>query len=98
MSRLTGALSTAAKGFGAWLFRYFLWLFLAAAVTFGGSLVLMLFKDWTLKALLTSAMAWPALGLAMLVAGPIALLPVGRIFLGSAVGGGLLYNLILLIA
>jgi hypothetical protein len=53
---------------------------------------------WTVKALLTSAMAWPALGLAMLVAGPIALLPIGRFFLGSAVGGGLLYNLILLVA
>lgn len=98
MSRLTSALSAGAKGFGAWLFKYSLWLFLLAAVTIGGSLVLMLFKDWTVKALLTSAMAWPALGLAMLLAGPIALLPVGRVFLGSAVGGGLLYNLILLIA
>ena len=98
MSRLTGALSAAGKGFGAWLLKYFLWLFLAAAVTLGGALVLMLFKDWTVKALFTSAMAWPALGLAMLAAGPIALLPVGRIFLGSAVGGGLIYNLILLVA
>jgi hypothetical protein len=43
-------------------------------------------------------MAWPALGLAMIVAAPIALLPVGRIFLGSALGGGLLYNVILLIS
>lgn len=98
MSRLTGTLSTAAKGFGGWLTKYLLWLFLTAAVTLGGSLVLMLFKDWSLKVVLTSMMAWPALGLAMLLAGPIALLPVGRFFLGSAVGGGLLYNLILLIS
>jgi hypothetical protein len=98
MSSVTGALSSAGKGFGGWVLKYLLWLFLTAAVTLGGSLVLMLFKDWTLEALFTSMMAWPALGLAMLVAGPIALLPVGRFFLGSAVGGGLLYNLILLIA
>jgi len=98
VSRLTGALSGAGKGFGGWLFKYLLWLFLAAAVTLGGALVLMLFKDWTCKALLTSMMAWPALALGMVLAGPIALLPVGRFFLASAVGGGLLYNLILLVA
>jgi len=98
MSRITGALSTVGKGFGGWLFKYFLWLFLTAAVTLGGALVLMLFKDWTVKSLFTSLMAWLALGLAMLMAGPVALLPVGRIYLGSAVIGGLLYNLILFIA
>ena len=64
----------------------------------GGALVLMLFKDWTVKALFTSAMAWPTLALGMVLAGPIALLPVGRFFLASAVGSGLLYNLILLVA
>jgi len=64
----------------------------------GGALVLMLFKDWTRKALLTSMMAWPALAFGMVLAVPIAVLPVGRFFLASAVGGGLLYNLILLVA
>jgi hypothetical protein len=98
MSRITGALSSAGKGFGGWLVKYLLWLFLTATFTLGGALILMLFKDWTIKSLFTSMMAWPALGLAMIVAGPIALLPVGRFFLGSALGGGLLYNLILLIA
>jgi hypothetical protein len=98
MARITGALSSAGKGFGGWLFKYILWLFLTASFTLGGALVLMLLKDWTIKSLLTSMMAWPALGLAMIVAAPIALLPVGRIFLGSALGGGLLYNLILLIS
>jgi hypothetical protein len=61
-------------------------------------MVLMLFKDWTVKSLFTSMIAWPALGMAMLVAAPIALLPVGRFYLYSALGGGLLYNLMLLIA
>jgi hypothetical protein len=98
MSRITGALSTAGRGFAGWSAKYLLWLFLTATVTLGGALVLMLFKDWTIKSVFTSMMAWPALGLAMLAAGPIALLPLGRLYLGSAVGGGLLNNLILLIA
>jgi hypothetical protein len=98
MSRITGALSTAGRGLAGWAAKYLLWLFLTAAVTLGGATVLMLFKDWTIKSVFTSLMAWPALGLGMLVAGPIALLPVGRLYLGTAVGGGLVYNLILLIA
>jgi hypothetical protein len=98
MSRITGALSTAGRGFAGWTAKYLIWLFLTATVTLGGALLLMLVKDWTLKSVLTSLMAWPVLGLAMLVAGPIALLPVGRLYLGTAVGGGLLYNLILLVA
>lgn len=58
----------------------------------------MLFKDWTFKSLFTSMMAWPIPGMAMSVAIPVSMLPVGRIYLFSATGGGLLYNLILLIA
>jgi len=74
------------------------WLFLAASTTLGGALVLMLLKDWTLKAVLTSLLAWPALGLAMFLGLLIALLPLGRVYFWSAVGGGLLYNLTLLLA
>jgi hypothetical protein len=43
-------------------------------------------------------MAWPALALAAVVAVPVAFLPLGRIYLYSALGGGLLYNLILLVS
>ena len=80
------------------LVKYLAWLFLAASTTLGGALVLMLFKDWTLKAVLTSLLAWPALGLAMFLGLLIALLPLGRVYFWSAVGGGLLYNLTLLLA
>ena len=98
MSRITTSLSATGKGMAGWLAKYVLWLSLTGAVTLGGSLALMLLKDWTVKSLFTSMMAWPALGLAMLMAIPIAFLPLGRIYLGSAIGGGLLYNLILLIS
>ena len=80
------------------LVKYLAWLFLAASTTLGGALLLMLFKDWTLKAVLTSLLAWPALGLAMFLGLLIALLPLGRVYFWSAVGGGLLYNLNLLLA
>lgn len=98
MSRIGNFLSAGGKGFGAWLAKYVGWLLITSFVTLGGALMLMLFKDWTIKSLFTSMMAWPALGLAMLVAVPMALVPVGRLYLLSAVGGGLLYNLILLIS
>ena len=98
MSRITSSLTHAGKGFAGWLAKYLVWVTLSAGVTLGGGLILMLFKDWTIKSLFTSMMAWPALGLAMLVAVPMAFLPLGRIYLGTAIGGGLLYNLILLIA
>jgi hypothetical protein len=80
------------------LAKYVGWLLITGFFTLGGAMILMLFKDWTIKSLFTSMMAWPVLGLAMMVAVPMAMLPVGRIYLFSAVGGGLLYNLILLIA
>lgn len=98
MSRLTSTLSSALGGLLFWIARYLGWLVLTGATTLGGATVLMLFKDWTLKSLFTSLMAWPALGLAMVLAVPIAFLPLGRIYLYSAMAGGLLYNLILLIS
>jgi hypothetical protein len=98
VSRLTSALSTGLGGLLSWLARYLGWLVLTGAGTVGGAAVLMLFKDWTIKSLFTSLMAWPALGLAMLIAVPIAFLPLGRIYLYSAMGGALLYNLILLVS
>ena len=58
----------------------------------------MLLKDWTIKSLVTSMMVWPMLALGALLAIPVALVPVGRIFLYTAAGWALLYNLILLIA
>jgi hypothetical protein len=98
MSRLTSALSSALGGLLVWLARYLGWLLLTGAFTLGGAAILMLFKDWTIKSLFTSMMAWPALGLAMVLAVPIAFLPLGRVYLCSALGGGLIYNLILLVS
>ncbi len=98
MSRVTSALPGLLSGLLLWLARYIGWLTLTATVTLGGAAVLMLFKDWTIKSLFTSMMAWPALGLAMLIGALMAFLPLGRVYLYSALGGGLLYNLILLIA
>ncbi len=98
MSRITSSLTNSGRGFAGWLAKYLFWIALSAGVTLGGGAILMLFKDWTIKSLFTSMMAWPALGLAMLMAVPMAFLPLGRVYLGTAIGGGLLYNLILLIA
>jgi len=81
-----------------WLLKYLAWLGLAATTTLGGALVLMLLKDWTLQSILVSLLAWPALGLAMVLGLLVALLPLGRVYFWSAVGGGLLYNLTLLLA
>jgi hypothetical protein len=91
-------MSTGLSGLLSWLLRYLGWLLLTAASTLGGAAILMLFKDWTIKSLFTSMMAWPALGLAVVIAVPIAFLPLGRIYLYSALGGGLIYNLILLVS
>jgi hypothetical protein len=98
MSRLTSALSAGIGGLLFWLARYLGWLLLTGVFTLGGAAILMLFKDWTIKSLFTSMMAWPALGLAMVLAVPIAFLPLGRVYLYSALGGGLIYNLILLVS
>jgi hypothetical protein len=58
----------------------------------------MLFKDWTLKSLFVSMLSWPILGLAALVALPIAFLPLGRVYLFSALLGAFLWNLVVLVA
>jgi hypothetical protein len=98
MSRIRRSVSAAGRVIGGWLARYVGWLLIVFFITLGGAMVLMLFKEWTLKSVITWMMAWPVLGMAMLVAAPMALLPVGRLYLFSAVAGGLLYNLILLIS
>jgi hypothetical protein len=77
------------------LARYLAWLVLAAGATLGGALAVMLFRDWTLEALLASSLAWPLLGMAAVAAVPIAMLGVGRLYLYTALGGGLLYSLLL---
>ena len=98
MSRIGGGVTRMGKGFLGWLFRYMGWLFLTTLITLGGALVLMLFKDWTVKSLFTSMMAWPLLALGMVIAAPIALLRPGRVYFYTALGGGFLYNLVLLIS
>ena len=95
---VTTAIGATFTGLLRWLLKYLAWLGLAATTTLGGALVLMLLKDWTLKSVLVSLLAWPALGLAMVVGLLVALLPLGRVYFWSAVGGGLLYNLTLLLA
>ncbi len=86
------------KTLAAFLLRYFGWLALSAGVTLGGATLLMAVKDWSLDAVTTSLLAWPLLGLAMLIGIPIAMLGLGRIYFYSAIGGGLLYNLYLLVS
>ncbi|MGE5154047.1 MAG: hypothetical protein ACM3ST_08530 [Bdellovibrio bacteriovorus] len=98
MASATSALKTLLSGLTTWLLRYMAWIGVTAFLTLGIELFLMLLKDWTLKSLVTSAMVWPMLALGALLAIPVALVPVGRIFLYTAAGWALLYNLILLIA
>ena len=98
MSRLTKTLSGALGAGFFWLARYLGWLFLTATFTLGGATLLMLLKDWTLKALFVSMLSWPVLALAAAVAVPIAFLPLGRIYLYSALMGGLVWNLVVLIS
>jgi hypothetical protein len=95
---LTTVLGATLTSLLRWLLKYLVWLLLTATTTLGGALVMMLFKDWTLKSVLMSLLAWPALGLAMFLGLLIALLPLGRVYFWSAIGGGLLYNLTLLLA
>ena len=98
MSRTTQVLKSAAGGLAGWLARYFGWLSITAFFTLSGNLFLMIWKDWDLKTLFTSMMVWPLLGLALLLAIPIAFLPFGRMYLYSALTGAIFYNLILLIS
>ena len=86
MTRLLGFL-------GLW----FGWLFLAFLSTVGGAFLVMLFADWGLDTLLASSLAWPVLGLAAIAAVPISMIGIGRIYLSTALGGGLLFNLVMML-
>ena len=81
----------------AFLGLYFLWLVIAAFSTLGGVFLVMLFADWSIGSLLASGFAWPTMGLAAVAGIPISLIGFGSIYFYSAVGGGLLFNLIVLI-
>ncbi|MCU7959599.1 MAG: hypothetical protein KZQ58_06290 [gamma proteobacterium symbiont of Bathyaustriella thionipta] len=94
MSKTSAAFSVVT----GWFLRYFGWLGLTFFLTLGGAMLLMLFKDWTLKSLFTSAMAWPALAIAAMLAAIMAFFPLGRIWFFSALLGAGVYNLILLIS
>jgi len=83
------------KRFLGFLTRYFGWLFLAFVSTVGGVFLVMLFTDWSVQSLLASGLAWPLMALAAVVAVPIAMLGLGRIYFFSALGGGLLFNLVI---
>ena len=98
MSRIVDTLKGSSGTLMTWFARWFGWLMVTATMTIGGSLLLMLFKDWTIKSLFTSAMAWPALGLGMMFALPMAFVPLGKLYFYSAFAAASLYNLILLIA
>lgn len=79
------------------LARYFGWLFLAFLSTVGGVFLVMLFTDWSLNSLLASGLAWPLMALAAVVAVPIAMIGLGRMYFFSALGGGLLFNLVVVL-
>jgi hypothetical protein len=98
MSRVVDAVKGSSSTLLIGSARYFGWLFVTASMTLGGSLLLMLFKDWTIKSLFTSAMAWPALGMAMLFALPMVFVPLGKLYFYSAFTAASVYNLILLIS
>ena len=98
MSKITATTKAVGGKLTRWMARYFGWLGLTSFLTLSGAAVLMLFKDWTIKSLFTSTMAWPALGMGMLVAFVMAFVPIGRVWLYSALAGAGLFNLILLIA
>ncbi|MGF1545952.1 MAG: hypothetical protein ACFCUG_01330 [Thiotrichales bacterium] len=98
MARSTQVVTRLIGGLLGWFGRYIGWLLLSATVTLGGGAVLMLFKRWSVDAVITSMLAWPALGFAMALAIPIALLPLGRFYFYSAIGSGLFYNTLLMFA
>lgn len=97
MSRVLSIPTRVVRGVPIFFARYFSWLLLSGLVTLGGGTVIMLFKEWSLLTILASQLVWPRLMLAMLIAIPIALFPVGRFFFISAILGGLSYHLLLLI-
>ena len=85
------------KRFFGFLTRYIGWLLLAFLSTLGGILLLIVFADWGLDTLLASGLVWPVLGLAAMAAVPIAMIGFGRIYLATALGGGLLFNLVVML-
>ncbi len=85
------------KRFFGFLSRYFGWLFLASLSTLGATFLLMLFADWGPDTLLASGLVWPVMGLAAVAAVPIALIGMGRIYFVTALGGGLLFNLVVML-
>ena len=95
MSRVTRALTRVVTVVPIFLARYFGWLALTSVVTVAGGTLIMLFKDWSLLTVLASQLVWPGLMIAMLVAIPIALFPVGRVYFLTAILGGLAYHLLL---
>lgn len=98
MGRKRSKTRALAGGFAAWIGRYVAWVTTTMLMTLSGATLLMLAKDWTIKALFTSVMVWPMLALGALLAIPVALLPLGRPFLYTAASWALLYNLILIIS
>lgn len=98
VARTSRFLTRVFSGLLGYVGRYVGWLLLTGFVTLGGATVLMLFKDWTLDAIVTSMLAWPALAIGVFLALPIALFPLGRFYFYSAIGGGLMFNAFLLFA
>lgn len=98
MSRMRSILTRIVTAFPTFLTRYFGWLALTGLVTFGGGTLIMLVKEWSLITILASQLVWPRLMVAMVVAIPIALFPIGRFYFLSAIAGGLLYHALLLLA
>jgi hypothetical protein len=97
MSRVLSIPTRVVRGVPIFLARYFGWLVLSGLVTLGGGTVIMMFKEWSLLTILASQLVWPRLMLGMLIAIPVALFPVGRLYFISAILGGLSYHLLLLI-
>lgn len=64
----------------AWLTRYLGWMVLTSLVTLGGTSMVMLLRDWTLKSLLGWLLTWPVLALGMLAGLVMATLGLGRIY------------------
>ena len=98
MSRTATAARSLVGGLGVWFARYLAWLVATVVLTVGGATVLMLVEDWTSKSLFTAMTAWSMLALGGLLAIPVALVPVGRLFLYTAAGWALVHNLFLLLS
>jgi len=67
-------------------------------LTLLGTSAVMLFRDWTLEALLKSLLTWPVLGMAMLIGIPVAAIGLSRIYFYTAFGGAALLSAYLALA